>query len=34
MPRLKYNIYKITIITNMNDTSIPHDMEIIGSSIV
>ncbi len=34
MPRLKDNIYKIIAITNINDASIPHDMQIIDSNIV
>jgi len=30
----KDNIYKITAITSFNDTSIPHDMQVIGSCII
>jgi hypothetical protein len=34
MFKLKYNIYNIIVIKNINDTSNPHDMQIIGSNIV
>jgi hypothetical protein len=34
MHGLKDNIYKIMTITSINDVSIPHDMQIIGSGIV
>jgi hypothetical protein len=34
MPGLKNNIYKIMAITSINDTSIPHDMQIFGYGIV
>jgi hypothetical protein len=34
MPELNDNIYKIMAITNINDTSTPHDMQIIGPSII
>jgi len=34
MPGLKDNIYKIMAITSINDASIPHDMQVIGSGII
>jgi hypothetical protein len=34
MPGLKDNIYKISAIMSINDTSTPHDMQVIGSGIV
>jgi hypothetical protein len=34
MPQMKNNIYKITTITYINDTSIPHDMQVISFNIV
>jgi hypothetical protein len=34
MFKLKDNIYNIIIIKNINDTSSPYDMQIIGSNIV
>jgi hypothetical protein len=33
MSKLKGNIYKITTITNINDVSTSHDMQLIGFGI-
>jgi hypothetical protein len=34
MFELKDNIYKIMTIMNINDASIPHDMQVIGLNII
>jgi hypothetical protein len=34
MPGLKNNIYNTMAITNINDTSTPHDMQVIDFGIV
>jgi hypothetical protein len=34
MIKLKDNIYKITTITNINETSIWHDMQVVSFCIV
>ncbi len=31
---LEDNIYKITTITDINDVSTPHDMQVIGYGII